>query len=99
MLDPSGAGWQGDLMDLTDRDRAILDFERGWWVQPGSKEDAIKAHLDLSATRYYELLGGLVESAAAEAYDPLVVRRVRRDRAERRRSRFTGRSDRGRTAR
>ncbi|MBO0693363.1 MAG: DUF3263 domain-containing protein [Acidimicrobiaceae bacterium] len=78
-------------MDLSDRDRAILDFERGWWVQPGSKEDAIKARLNLSATRYYELLGELVESAEAEQYDPLVVRRVRRARARRRQAR-TGRT-------
>jgi hypothetical protein len=77
-------------MDLTDRDRAILDFERGWWVQPGSKEHAIKACLDLSPARYYQLLGGLLDSAAAEAYDPLVVRRVRRDRALRRRARWAG---------
>jgi hypothetical protein len=86
-------------MDLTDRDRAILDFERGWWVQPGSKEDAIRARLDLSATRYYQLLAGLVESAAAEEYDPLVVRRLRRDRALRRRARFAGRSAGRRTSR
>jgi Protein of unknown function (DUF3263) len=86
-------------MDLTDRDRAILDFERGWWAQPGSKVDAIRAHLDLSASRYYELLGGLVESVAAEEYDPLVVRRLRRERAERRRARFTGRPAGRRTAR
>lgn len=74
-------------MDLTDRDRAILDFERGWWVQPGSKEEAIKARLDLSPTRYYELLGGLVDSAEAEEYDPLVVRRLRRARTRRQQAR------------
>ena len=87
MLACARAGWQGNSMDLSDRDRAILDFERGWWVQPGSKEEAIKARLDLSATRYYELLGDLVESAEAEEYDPLVVRRVRRARARRRQAR------------
>ena len=99
MLDRRGAGWQGDRMDLTDRDRAILDFERGWWSQSGSKEDAIKARLDLSATRYYQLLGGLVDSTAAEQYDPLVVRRLRRNRAVRRRTRFVGPAARGRNAR
>lgn len=85
-------------MDLTDRDRAILDFERGWWAQPGSKEDAIKARLDLSPTRYYELLGGLVDSVEAEQYDPLVVRRLRRARAKRRQAR-AGRSAGGRSSR
>ncbi len=86
-------------MDLTDRDRAILDFERGWWSETGSKQDAIKARLDLSATRYYQLLGGLVDSSAAEAYDPLVVRRLRRDRSLRRRSRWVGSAPRGQKAR
>lgn len=85
-------------MDLSDRDRAILDFERAWWVEPGSKEEAIKARLDLSATRYYELLGDLVESPAAEEYDPLVVRRVRRARSRRRQARTNG-SARGRSSR
>lgn len=78
-------------MDLTDRDRAILDFERSWWVRPGSKTDAIRAQLALSATRYYELLATLVDSTEAESYDPLVVRRLRRARSDRRRARYEGR--------
>lgn len=86
-------------MDLTDRDRAILDFERSWWVQPGSKTAAIRAQLALSATRYYELLGTLVDSTEAEAYDPLVVRRLRRVRSDRRRARYEGRKTGGRTGR
>ena len=79
-------------MALSDRDRAILDFERTWWTQPGSKESRIREELALSSTRYYELLAGLVESPDAMSYDPLVVRRVRRLRAARRRARLGGRS-------
>jgi hypothetical protein len=86
-------------MDLTDRDRAILDFERSWWVQPGSKEGAIRAQLDLSATRYYEILGALIDLPAAEVYDPLVIRRLRRVRNRRRRARFEGRPVGGRLGR
>ena len=41
---------------LTDRDRAILDFERTWWSEPGPKETAIRERFELSPTRYYELL-------------------------------------------
>jgi hypothetical protein len=33
-------------MALSDRDRAILDFERSWWLEPGPKEVAIKARFD-----------------------------------------------------
>lgn len=78
---------------LTDRERAILDFERGWWVAAdGSKEHAIRDALDLSAGRYYELLNLLLDVPAAMDYDPLVIRRRRRMRDERRRARFEGRS-------
>lgn len=79
-------------MPLTDRDRAILDFERSWWSEPGPKEVAIRERFELSATRYYQILGELLESPEALEYDPLVVRRLRRLRDRRRRARFEGRS-------
>jgi hypothetical protein len=78
-------------MSLSARDRAILDFERTWWLRPGSKEAAIREVLDISATRYYELLAALVDEPAAYAHDPLTVVRVRRRRLERRRERIVGR--------
>jgi hypothetical protein len=77
-------------MPLTDRDRAILDFERTWWSEPGPKAAAIQARFGLSAARYYQLLGALVGTAEAEAYDPLVVRRLRKLRSKRRRARIEG---------
>jgi hypothetical protein len=83
-------------MGLTDRDRAILDFERSWWTQPGSKGGAIRARLGLSATRYYQILAQLTDSEEAERYDPLVVHRLRRLRDRRRRARYEGRSAGGR---
>ncbi|MDA8061917.1 MAG: DUF3263 domain-containing protein [Actinomycetota bacterium] len=78
-------------MGLSERDRAILDLEGSWWAEPGTKQDAIRSRLQLSATRYYELLGALADSEEAERYDPLVVARLRRRRRERRRERFEGR--------
>lgn len=78
-------------MGISDRERAILDFERTWWREGGSKEVAIRERLGLSATRYYQVLGGLLESPHAVAYDPLVVRRLRRQRDLRRRARYEGR--------
>jgi hypothetical protein len=77
---------------LTERDRAILDFERTWWSQPGPKETAIRERFELSNTRYYELLNDVLESPDAMEYDPLVVRRLRRLRERRRKQRFEGRS-------
>ena len=79
-------------MGLSDRDRAILDFEGSWWKEPGPKELAVKARFDLSPTRYYQLVNELLDSPDAMAYDPLVVRRLRRMRDRRRRLRFEGRS-------
>src|SRR5437588_12501285 len=71
-------------MALSDRERAILDFERSWWLEPGPKEAAIQQRLQLSSTSYYRALGDLMDSDDALAYDPLVVRRLRRLRARRR---------------
>ena len=77
-------------MPLSERDKAILDFERTWWTEPGSKEAAIRERLDLSGTRYYELLNELLDDDEALAYDPLVIRRLRRQRERRRRARLSG---------
>lgn len=77
-------------MPLTDRDRAILDLERTWWSEPGSKGAAIQARIGLSPARYYQLLAALIGSPEAAAYDPLVVRRLRKLRANRRRARIEG---------
>ena len=80
-------------MALTDRDRAILEFERDWWLEPGTtKEAAIRSRLGLSASRYRELLYELLDEPDAMDFDPLVVRRTRRVRERNRKARFEGRS-------
>lgn len=63
---------------LSAEDRAILDFERGWWAEPGPKDQAIEFGLGVTASFYYERLLALTERKEAAAYDPLTVRRVRR---------------------
>lgn len=78
-------------MDLSARERAILDLERGWWAAGQSKERQIRARFGLSATRYYQLLNGLLDRPAALAYDPLTVKRARRQRERRRRAKVEGR--------
>ena len=74
-------------MELNERERAILDLERSWWTESGPKEIAIGERIELSTTRYYELLNELIDRPEAESHDPLVVRRLRRMRERRRRSR------------
>ena len=72
---------------LTDRDRQILDFEHQWWKYAGSKEQAVKDLFDLSPTRYYQILNQLIDSEDALAHDPMLIKRLRRQRARRQRSR------------
>ena len=55
-------------------------------AQP-SRETAIRESFDMSATRYYQVLNALIVGPEALVEDPLLVRRLRRMRAERQRAR------------
>ncbi|MDQ3717366.1 MAG: DUF3263 domain-containing protein [Actinomycetota bacterium] len=72
---------------LPRRDREILGFERQWWKYAGAKEQAIRELFDMSATRYYQVLNGLIDRPDALAFDPMLVKRLRRLRASRQRQR------------
>ena len=72
---------------LSERDRRILEFERQWWKYAGAKEQAIRDLFDMSATRYYQILNGLIDAPEALAFDPMLVKRLRRMRASRQRVR------------
>lgn len=72
---------------LSERDRQILAFERQWWKYAGAKEEAVRELFDMSATRYYQVLNALIDSPAALAHDPMLVKRLRRMRASRQRAR------------
>ena len=61
-------------------------------ADPGPKEAAIRTELGVSATRYYEILRHLVDVPEAYDYDPLTVKRLRRERDRRRRERLEGTS-------
>jgi len=72
---------------LPRRDREILGFERQWWKYAGAKEQAIRELFDMSATRYYQVLNGLLDRPEALAFDPMLVKRLRRLRVSRQRQR------------
>jgi Protein of unknown function (DUF3263) len=72
---------------LSEREMRVLSFERHWWRQPGAKEQAISDQLGLSATRYYQMLNELIDRPEAMAADPVLVKRLRRQRARRERIR------------
>ena len=67
-----------DVPVLDERERAILDFERQWWKHAGAKEDAIRSEFSLSAARYYQVLGALIDRREALVYDPMLVKRLQR---------------------
>ena len=72
---------------LSERDCAILAFERHWWRYAGAKEQAVRDQFGMSATRYYQVLNALIDRPDALAHDPLLVKRLRRLRAARQRAR------------
>lgn len=72
---------------LSERDREILALERLWWQYAGAKEQAIREKFDMSSTRYYQVLNALIDREESLAFDPLLVKRLRRLRDKRQRSR------------
>jgi hypothetical protein len=73
---------------ISERHRAMLDFERTWWDQGEPKEALIRARFQCTADEYYAELNDLLEQPEAMEHDPLVVRRLQRHRARRRRQRL-----------
>lgn len=72
---------------ISERDGQMLDLERQWWKYAGAKEQAIRDMFDLSATHYYQVLNALIDTDAALAYDPMLVKRLRRLRTSRQQAR------------
>ena len=72
---------------LSERDMRLLAFECGTWRNAGAKEQAITETLGITATRYYQLLNELIDSPEALMFDPVLVKRLRAQRARRQRMR------------
>jgi hypothetical protein len=85
---PSGP--RPEPYQLTERDLEMLRFEGQWWKYAGAKEDAIRQQFGMSATRYYQILNVLIEHDEALAAEPMIVKRLRRLRDDRRRRRVSG---------
>jgi hypothetical protein len=75
---------------LSEREMRVLVFERGWWREPGAKEQQIRDALGMTATSYYQLLNDLIDRPEALVFDPALVTRLRRQRARRHRMRSAG---------
>jgi len=72
---------------ITEHQAALLAFERQWWTFSGAKDEGIREQFGISATRYYQELNALIDDPAAQAHDPLLVKRLRRLRTERQKAR------------
>ena len=75
------------IANLDQRARDVLDFEREAWKLTVSKQRAIRERFGFSPSRYHQLLHRIIDRPEALAYDPMLVRRLRRVREVRRRSR------------
>ena len=69
---------------LSDREVAMLAFEAGWPSTPSGREQEVRERFGVSLPRYQQELNRLLDEPAALAHDPLVVKRLRRLRAQRR---------------
>lgn len=74
-----------EISELTDRHRDMFEFERTWWEFDEPRDELIRARFGCSPEQYYAELNSVLDSPAAMAHDPLVVRRFQRRRIRRRR--------------
>ena len=84
---PEAGQRAGGAGPLGERERSVLAFERQWWRHAGAKEEAIRREFAVGPTAYYQLLSRLIDDPAAIAYDPMLVKRLQRQRASRHRQR------------
>ena len=68
---------------LDETARRTMDLESGWWRHAGTKDSAIRTRFAEEPAAYYRRLGRLLDDPAAVAYAPVLVRRLRRQRARR----------------
>jgi hypothetical protein len=79
------------MVELSPRERAILTFERDWWKYADAKDSAARTRLGLTPQEYYRALTAIIDQPEALAHDPLLVRRLRRQRLARQRQRQASR--------
>lgn len=63
---------------LSDQERAALDFAGLTWRSRGLQEQEVRRRFDMSATRFWQVVNGLLDRPEALAYAPTTVRRLQR---------------------
>lgn len=66
--------------ELTDREHEVLAFERQWWKGTDSKERAVRELFALTPSEYRHLLDDLLDKPAAMRSEPMLIKRLRRER-------------------
>lgn len=64
--------------NLSDLEQAVLRLENQFPRHSARKNERIRRDLRISTTRYYQILGTLIEKPEALAFDPTLVARLRR---------------------
>lgn len=72
---------------LSAEEEKILALERQWWKYAGAKDQAIRDQLGMTSVAYYQTLNRLIDTQEALAHDPMLVKRLRRQRDARQRAR------------
>lgn len=67
---------------LSQRERAMLDFEARWWRQPSAKQEQIRRQFSIPPLAYFQQLNALISRPEALTYDPVTVRRLLRKRGD-----------------
>jgi hypothetical protein len=73
--------------ELSELDKALLVFEQSWTLRPEAKDEAIRQTFNFSPAKYYQMLSVLLDSRPALEFDPMLIKRLQRERDQRRRSR------------
>lgn len=71
------------MTDLSDRDVEMLAMENLRWDSRGAKEQMARRTFGLSMVAYHAALNQLIDRQEAMAHDPLLVKRLRKVRADR----------------
>jgi hypothetical protein len=69
--------------ELDETARKTLALETSWWRYAGTKDAAIRVRFGEDPSTYYRRLGRVIDEPAAMDHAPVLVRRLRRQRARR----------------
>jgi uncharacterized protein (DUF924 family) len=75
---------------LTERELEMIRFESTWFTLDEDRHDAIRARFACSVEEYNHELNRVIDHPESLLADPLVVRRLRRQRERRRRAMIEG---------